>query len=133
MDDPETRYAVTEDGVHIAYQVFGAGDVDVVLVPGFISHVELQWDWPEVAAFLRRLGAACRVITFDKRGTGLSDRAAGVPDLDQRMLDVLAVMDAAGVDEAALVGLSEGGPMADRGLHRLKGIDADWQLFALTD
>lgn len=109
---PETSYAKTEDGVHIAYQVFGDGPVDLVMVPGFISHLEQAWESPAFAHLHRRLGSFARVITFDKRGTGLSDRTGSLPDLDQRMLDVLAVMDDAGSDRAALLGISEGGSMA---------------------
>lgn len=107
----ETRYARSGD-VHIAYQVFGSGPVDVVLVPGFISHAEHMWDEPHHARFLERLGKHARVVMFDKRGTGLSDRVAGLPDLDQRMDDVRAVMDAAGFERASLLGISEGGAMA---------------------
>ena len=109
---PETRYAKAGDGVHIAYQVTGAGPLDVVMVPGFVSHVELAWEMPFYAFMLRRLGSFARVISFDKRGTGLSDRTADVATLEQRMDDVRTVMDAVGVDRVALWGISEGGPMA---------------------
>ena len=78
---PETRYAKAGDGVHIAYQVTGAGPLDVVMVPGFVSHVELAWDMPFYASMFRRVGSFARVIPFDKRGTGLSDRTADVPTL----------------------------------------------------
>jgi pimeloyl-ACP methyl ester carboxylesterase len=105
------RYAVT-DGLHIAYQVTGQGDRDVVLVPGFVSHLELDWDDPRHARFLDRLASFGRLIRFDKRGTGMSDRPEGLPDLETRMHDVLAVMDAAGSQSAVLFGYSEGGPMA---------------------
>jgi class 3 adenylate cyclase len=107
---PETRYAKSGD-VHIAYQVSGDGPLDVVLVPGFISNVELAWDMPFSGPALRNIGSFARVISFDKRGTGLSDRTVGVPTLEQRMDDVRAVMDAVGVHRAALWGISEGGPM----------------------
>jgi pimeloyl-ACP methyl ester carboxylesterase/DNA-binding SARP family transcriptional activator len=109
---PETHYAKAGDGVHIAYQVTGAGPLDVVMVPGFVSHVELAWEMPFYASMFRRLGSFARVISFDKRGTGLSDQAADVPTLEQRMDDVRTVMDTAGVDRVALWGISEGGPMA---------------------
>jgi pimeloyl-ACP methyl ester carboxylesterase len=112
MTIPETRYAKTDDGVHIAYEVTGAGPIDVVMVPGFVSHVELGWDMPFYASMWRRVGSFARVIPFDKRGTGLSDRTAEVPTLEQRMDDVRTVMDAADVDRAALWGISEGGPMS---------------------
>ncbi|MET0852980.1 MAG: alpha/beta hydrolase, partial [Candidatus Rokuibacteriota bacterium] len=93
--DPETRSAKSGD-VHIAYQVTGSGSVDLVLVPGFVSHVELTWAHPRPAHFLHRLTSFCRLICFDKRGTGLSDRVAAIPSLEERMDDVRAVMDAVG-------------------------------------
>ncbi|HZB48495.1 MAG TPA: alpha/beta fold hydrolase [Mycobacteriales bacterium] len=105
------RYAVT-DGLNIAYQVTGHGDRDIVLVPGFVSHLELDWADPRHEHFLNRLSASGRLIRFDKRGTGMSDRPPGVPDLETRIRDVLAVMDATGSRRAVLVGYSEGGPMA---------------------
>ncbi len=111
MDTPETRYARSGD-VHVAYQVFGNGDLDLVLVPGFVTHLDLWWDMAPAARFLSRLASFARVIQFDKRGTGLSDRAFGVPTLEERMDDVRAVMDAAGSDRAALFGWSEGGAMS---------------------
>ena len=106
-----TRYARSGD-VHIAYQVFGAGPVDLVLAPGFVSHIETYWEEPNFARWLDHLGKSARVITFDKRGTGLSDRVTELPGLDQRMDDIRAVMDAAGSQRAALVGISEGGTLA---------------------
>jgi pimeloyl-ACP methyl ester carboxylesterase len=107
---PVTRYAKSGD-VHIAYQVFGEGAVNLVLAPPFISNVEHWWDEPDVARWLRRLASYSRVVMFDKRGTGMSDRIAELPGLDQRMDDLRAVMDAAGMDQAALLGISEGGPL----------------------
>jgi class 3 adenylate cyclase len=104
---PETRYARSGD-VHIAYQVFGAGELDLVLIPGYVTHVELVWEHPPAALFLERLASFARVITFDRRGSGLSDRVPEPPTLEQRMDDVRAVMDAAGSERAALVGISEG-------------------------
>jgi pimeloyl-ACP methyl ester carboxylesterase/class 3 adenylate cyclase len=109
----ETRYAKSADGAHIAYQVSGKGSLTVLVVPGFVSHVELVWDVPLfVGPFIRWLGRFARVIHLDKRGTGLSDRSIGAPTLEQRMDDVRAVMDAADCERAALVGISEGGPMS---------------------
>ena len=102
----------TSDGLQIAYQVTGGGDIDIVLIPGFVSHLDRDWDDPRHAYFLHRLGTMGRLIRFDKRGTGMSDRPAGVPDLETRMHDVLAVMDAVGSERAVLCGYSEGGPMA---------------------
>jgi class 3 adenylate cyclase/alpha-beta hydrolase superfamily lysophospholipase len=105
------RYTRSGD-VNIAYQVTGDGPFDLVLVHGFFSHLELDWEHPDVSRFFERLAAFSRLIRFDKRGTGLSDRAVGLPDLEARMDDVRAVMDAAGSAEAALFGYSEGGPMS---------------------
>lgn len=109
---PETHYARADDGVHIAYQVFGDGPFDLVFAPGFISHMELVWEDPGLAAFSRHLGSFSRVIAFDKRGTGMSDRTESPPDIDRRMLDIEAVMAAAGSQEAAFFAVSEGGPMS---------------------
>lgn len=110
---PETRYAKSGD-VHVAYQVVGEGAVDLVLVHGWISHLEHQWEDPSLARFLDRLASFSRLILFDKRGTGLSDRVAdsALPTLEQRMDDVRAVMDAAGSTRAALFGVSEGEPLS---------------------
>jgi pimeloyl-ACP methyl ester carboxylesterase len=108
---PETRYARSGD-VHVAYQVTGAGPLDIVFVPGFVSHVEFDLEEPRSARFFERLASFSRLIRFDKRGTGLSDRVAQMPTLEERMDDVRTVMDAAGSERAALVGISEGGPMS---------------------
>ncbi|HEY1593126.1 MAG TPA: adenylate/guanylate cyclase domain-containing protein [Solirubrobacteraceae bacterium] len=108
---PPTRYAQSGD-TSVAYQVVGDGPIDVVLVLGFATHVELQWELPAFARFFERLGSFSRLILFDKRGTGLSDPVAEVPTLEQRIDDVRAVMDAAGSERAALFGISEGGPMS---------------------
>jgi pimeloyl-ACP methyl ester carboxylesterase/class 3 adenylate cyclase len=111
-DIPETRYAKSGD-CHIAYQVVGKGPLDLVFIPGFVSHVEHGWGIPQLAHFYRRLASFARLILFDKRGTGMSDPVPvqQLPTLEQRMDDVRAVMDAAGSQRAALVGVSEGGPM----------------------
>jgi pimeloyl-ACP methyl ester carboxylesterase len=106
---PRTRYALSGDA-HIAYQVFGEGDLDLVFVPGFVSNIEHYWEMPQVPDVLNRLGSFARVVMFDKRGTGLSDPVGGPPPLEQRMDDMQAVMDAAGLESAALFGISEGGP-----------------------
>jgi len=109
---PKTRYARSGD-VNVAFQVFGDGPIDLVFVPGFVSHVEMVWEEPRAARFFERLASFCRVLLFDKRGTGMSDRVpvAELPTLEQRMDDVRAVMDAAGSEHAALFGVSEGGAM----------------------
>jgi class 3 adenylate cyclase/pimeloyl-ACP methyl ester carboxylesterase len=111
--EPKTRYAKSGD-VHIAYQVLGSGDRDLLLVPGFVSHVEHFWEDPGVARFLRRLASFSRLIFFDKRGTGLSDRVSDshLPTLEQRMDDVRAVMDDVGSNRAALFAPSDAGAMA---------------------
>jgi DNA-binding SARP family transcriptional activator/pimeloyl-ACP methyl ester carboxylesterase len=109
---PQTRYAVTKDGIHVAYQVIGEGDHDIVFVPGLMSHLELIWEDHETADFYRRLGKLGRLILFDKRDTGLSDRAPGDMSLEERMEDVRAVMRAAGSNRAVLFGYSEGAPMS---------------------
>jgi class 3 adenylate cyclase/dienelactone hydrolase len=109
--EAQTRYA-RSDGVNIAYQVTGSGPLDLVLVSGFVSHLEIDWAEPRSAHFLERLSSFARLINFDKRGTGLSDRPGGLPDLETRMDDVRAVLDAVGAQQAAIFGYSEGGPMA---------------------
>jgi pimeloyl-ACP methyl ester carboxylesterase len=108
---PETHYALSGD-VHIAYQVVGDGPLDLIFIPGFVTHVELQWRLPGFATFLNDLGSFSRLIRFDKRGTGMSDPVSGAPSLETRMDDVRAVMDAAGSDRAAIYGLSEGAAMS---------------------
>ncbi len=108
---PETHYARSGD-LSIAYQVIGAGPRDLVFVPGVISHVEFFHEWPGYTEFLDGLGAFARVIVFDKRGNGLSDRIVGAPSLEERMDDIRAVMDAVGSKRAALLGVSEGGPLS---------------------
>jgi pimeloyl-ACP methyl ester carboxylesterase len=108
---PETRYVKSGD-VHIAYQVIGNGPTDLVFVPGFVSNVQAVWDFTEHANFLRRLASFCRLIIFDKRGTGMSDRGSQLFSLEQRMADVQAIMDDVGLERAALFGISEGGPMS---------------------
>ena len=108
---PETHYAKSGD-INIAYQVTGTGPRDMILVPGWVSHLENDWEEPGSARFLERLGSFCRLIRFDKRGTGLSDRPGGLPDLETRMDDVRAVMDATDSSRAVVFGYSEGGPMS---------------------
>jgi pimeloyl-ACP methyl ester carboxylesterase len=111
MDSP-TKYAVSADGANIAYQVHGKGPLDLVFVSGFVSHVELVWEEPALARFLRRLASFSRLIVFDKRGQGLSDRFGRPPTLEESMDDLRAVMDAAGGERAAIFAISEGGPMS---------------------
>jgi class 3 adenylate cyclase len=111
MSAPTTRYAKSGD-VSIAYQVVGDGPIDVVLVQGFATHLDLQWEAPPLARFFERLASFSRLVLFDKRGTGLSDPVTDVPTLEQRVDDVRAVLDACGSERAALFGISEGGPMS---------------------
>jgi class 3 adenylate cyclase len=108
---PETRYA-RSGNVSIAYQVMGDGPIDLIMVPGLLSHIEFFHELPGYTDFLHRLAGFARVISFDKRGQGLSDRVAGSPSLDERMDDLDAVMKAVGVSRAALFGYSEGAAMS---------------------
>jgi len=107
----ETRYARSGE-VSIAYQAIGEGELDVVVASPFISHLDLLWENQLQSAFMRRLASFARVILFDRRGVGLSDPAVGAPNLEQRMDDLRAVMDAAGSERAALIGMSEGSTMS---------------------
>jgi pimeloyl-ACP methyl ester carboxylesterase len=107
-DIPETRFADSGD-VSIAYQAFGAGPLDLVFVPGFVSHIELSWSLPGRGDFLRSLAEFARVIQLDKRGTGRSDRVRHLPTLETRVEDLKAVLDAAGSERAALFGIDAGG------------------------
>lgn len=108
---PRTLYTKSGD-VTIAYQVLGNGPTDLVYAPGWISNVEYGWESPDLAHFFKRLSSFCRLILFDKRGTGLSDREVGFPTLEQRTDDIRAVMDAVGSERATLFGVSEGGNMS---------------------
>jgi pimeloyl-ACP methyl ester carboxylesterase len=108
---PRTRYAQAGE-VSIAYQVVGDGPIDLVLFPGWFSHMDLQWEDPLMTRWLNRLASFSRLILFDKRGVGLSDPVAAAPTLDERMEDISAVLDAVGSEQAAIFGLSEGGTMS---------------------
>ena len=109
MQPPPTQY-VERDGISIAYQVVGEGPVDMLVAPGFISHLDLQWTHPRYARFLARLASFTRLIIYDKPGTGLSDPIPHLPTLEERGADIEAVLDAAGSERAVLFGISEGGP-----------------------
>jgi pimeloyl-ACP methyl ester carboxylesterase/DNA-binding CsgD family transcriptional regulator len=106
-----TQYARSGQ-VSIAYQVVGDGLTDLILVPGFVSHVELAWEEPRLAHFLSRLASFSRLVLFDKRGTGMSDPVESPPSMGQRMDDIRAVMDAVGIRRATVFGISEGGTLA---------------------
>jgi class 3 adenylate cyclase len=108
---PAIRYAKSGD-VHVAYHVFGEGPLNLVLAPFFVSNIEVLWESPDFARWMLRFGSYARVAMFDKRGTGMSDRVSELPGLDQRIDDFRAVMDAAGMEKAAFLGISEGGPLA---------------------
>jgi pimeloyl-ACP methyl ester carboxylesterase len=108
---PVTRYTKSGD-VHVAYQVFGEGPVNLVIAPGFVSNIDHYWNEPEYARWLLHLASFARVVMFDKRGTGMSDQVTELPGLDQRIDDLRAVMDAASMEHAAVLGISEGGSMA---------------------
>ena len=105
---PRTRYAQSA-GAKIAYQASGQGGCDLVFVPGLVSHLDLQWQQLGYRRFVSALERVCRVIRFDKRGTGLSDPTDALPSMDQRVADLAAVMDAAGAPAAVLFGVSDGG------------------------
>ena len=108
---PDTRYARSGD-VSIAYQVMGDAPIDIIMVPGIVSHVEFLHELPGYTAFLRRLASFARVVTFDKRGQGLSDRMSAASSLEERMDDVRAIMDDIGSRQAVLLGFSEGAAMS---------------------
>ena len=108
---PPIHYAKTVDGLYIAYQDIGSGPA-LVLVNGMYSHIEIYWEWPQFARFVRRLATGFRVLHFDRRGTGMSDRVTDDPTLERSLDDVTAVLDAAGVDRAAIYGWSESAPLA---------------------
>src|SRR3984957_16059368 len=110
FNHPETRYASSGD-FSIAYQVLGDGPIDLILVPGLFSHIEFLHELPGYTVFLRRLSHFARVVTFDKRGQGLSDRIDGATSLEERMDDLRAIMDVIGSRRAVLLGVSEGCPM----------------------
>jgi class 3 adenylate cyclase/pimeloyl-ACP methyl ester carboxylesterase len=113
VDMPDTRYAVTDDGVHIAYQVVGDGPVDIVFVHSFVTHIELFWELPSFERLVRSLSSFSRVILFDKRGVGLSDRlSTALPTLEARMDDLRAVLDAVGSERALMFGTADGGALA---------------------
>jgi pimeloyl-ACP methyl ester carboxylesterase len=123
---PSTHY-VKSDDVHIAYQVFGEGLFDLQFVPGFVSNLEALWRSPDQSAFFRRLASFCRVILFDKRGTGMSDRGSEIFTLEQRMHDVQAILDEVGSKQTALFGISEGGPMSLLYTATFGWRDEQWQ------
>jgi pimeloyl-ACP methyl ester carboxylesterase/DNA-binding CsgD family transcriptional regulator len=117
---PATHYARSGEA-HVAYQVIGEGPMDMVVTPGFISHLEVQWESVGYRRFVRQLAVYGRVIRYDKRGTGLSDPVPAVPGLEQRVDDLCAVLDAAGSARAVVLGYSEGGPTAIRFAARVPG------------
>ena len=111
VERPKTKYARAGD-INIAYQVVGDGPVDILYAQGWLTNIEYAWESPDYARFLNKLGRFSRLIFFDKRGTGMSDREVGVPTLEQRAEDIKAVLDAVGSEKAVLYGASEGGNMS---------------------
>ena len=111
-ESPDIHYVETEDGTSIAYMVTGEGPFDLLCIPGFVSHLELFWEAPGADRYFGRLASFARLIMFDKRGQGLSDRPPTPPTLEQSASDALAVLDAVGSEKAAVYGISEGGPMS---------------------
>jgi pimeloyl-ACP methyl ester carboxylesterase len=108
---PDIHYAKSGD-VHVAYQLFGKGPIDLVVVMPFVSNIEVVWDEPQLVRWMQHMGERVRLVMFDKRGTGMSDRVGALPGMDERMDDLRAVMDAVGIERAAIWGMSEGGPLA---------------------
>jgi pimeloyl-ACP methyl ester carboxylesterase len=111
MEQPRTRYAKSDD-INIAYQVMGDGPLDLIVVPGWMSNVDMHWQMLGYEAWVARMTSFCRLIVFDKRGSGLSDRDVGDSTIEERMDDLRAVLDAAGSERAAVLGFSEGGSLA---------------------
>ncbi len=109
---PPIHYAKTVDGLYIAYQDVGSGEVPLILINGMYSHIEIYWEWPQFARFVTRLATRLRVLHLDRRGTGMSDRVTDVPTLDHSLDDISAVLDSAGVDRAAVYGWGEAAPVA---------------------
>ena len=112
LSSPDVRYTQAPDGANIAYTTFGEGPLDLLCIPGFVSHLELMFEMPGAEAYLGRMASFSRVVLYDKRGQGLSDRPSSPPTLEESMEDARAVLDAAGVERAAVYGISEGGPMS---------------------
>lgn len=112
MDVPETRFARTTSGSTIAYQVVGDGPVTITSVPPMAQNIEMAWEWPAIRGMFEGFASFCRFVVFDKRGTGMSDRRLDIPDLDERVDELSAVLDHAGIDRTYVMGTSEGGPMA---------------------
>ena len=112
FDVPDTRFAVTPNGSSIAYQSIGDGDVTIVSVPPLAQNIEMAWEWPAIRAMFEGFATFCRFVPFDKRGTGMSNRSPDIPRLDERVDELSAVLDDAGIDRAYLMGTSDGGPMS---------------------
>lgn len=108
---PQTQYVRSGD-IHLAYQVLGDGPRTILYIGGFLSHLEVMWEEPQLARFMRRLSQFSRVILFDKRGIGLSDRVGSPPSVEDTMEDILVILNAVGCEQAALMTVSEGGPVA---------------------
>ena len=107
-----TRFARTPSGSSIAYQVIGDGEVSIVSVPPMAQNIEMAWEWPAIRRMFEGFATFCCFVPFDKRGTGMSNRSLDIPRFDERVDELSAVFDDAGLDHAFLMGTSEGGPMA---------------------
>jgi class 3 adenylate cyclase len=112
MNEPPTRYALTREGVCVAYKTLGDGPHDLIFSPGWVTNVEVMWEWPACARFFERLARRCRLVVYDKQGTGLSDRVATFPTLEARMDDIDAVMKANGIERASLFGPTQGAALS---------------------
>ncbi|HEY7761624.1 MAG TPA: alpha/beta hydrolase, partial [Actinomycetota bacterium] len=112
MTPPETKYALAPDGVHIAYQVTGSGDVDLVLMHGTVSHLEIAWEDPKLRRLYERLGEFTRLIRFDRRGIGMSDPLDAIPVFEDQLEDFATVMEASGSERAAVMGTTDAGILA---------------------
>ena len=108
---PETRFARTPGGSSIAYHCVGDGDLTIVSVPPMAQNIEMAWEWPAIRRMFEGFATFCRFLPFDKRGTGMSNRSLDIPRLDERVDELSAVLDHAGLDHTYLMGTSEGGPM----------------------
>ncbi len=112
LQPPDVRYTQSRDGVSIAYATYGEGPLDLICIPGFVSHLEIMLEAPQAERYFGRLASFARLVLYDKRGQGLSDRPAGPPTLEESMEDARAVLDEIGIERAAVFGISEGGPMS---------------------
>ena len=112
MKEPPTQYAITREGVCVAYKTLGDGPHSMIFSPGWVTNLEVLWEWPACARFFERLARRCRLVVYDKQGTGLSDRVATFPTLEARMDDMHAVMRATGMERASVFGPTQGAALS---------------------